>query len=169
MVFPKIKRLHAYFSILRSACAVPSAEVFCSSLYLRFRGVLLRYLLNCFDLNTFDPVVAGMLLLLLLLLLKLLISRYWIELNYRHIHEQIFSLNHSFLLIIILFVLFVTWSVLIMSFLSFRLRTVIECCVQYFPLSSNRRYGFCASTLITNNNNNYYNYNRRDWDHFKVI
>jgi len=106
MVFPTINRLHSYFSTLRSACAVPSAEVFCSSLNSCFRGVLLRYLLNCFDLNTFAPVVTG---ISLLLLLKLLISRYWIELNYRHIHEQIFSLNHSFLLIIILFVLFVTW------------------------------------------------------------
>jgi len=93
-----------------SKCAVPSTDVFCSSLNSWFRGVLLRYFLNCFDLVTYAHVVTGM---LFLLSLKLLIVHLkilnWTELNYRYIQKQIFSLNHSFLLITILFVLFVMW------------------------------------------------------------
>jgi len=56
-------------SIFRISCVVPSTAVLCSSLNSCFRGVLLRYFLNCFDLDTFAPVVTGMLFWLMLKLL----------------------------------------------------------------------------------------------------
>jgi hypothetical protein len=41
--------LYLYVSTFRSMCAVPSMAVFCSSLTSWFRGMLLTYFLNDFE------------------------------------------------------------------------------------------------------------------------
>jgi len=48
----------AYFSTLRSMCAVPSTAVFCSYLISRFPGVLLRYCLSDFEVVPVAPIIT---------------------------------------------------------------------------------------------------------------
>jgi high-affinity Fe2+/Pb2+ permease len=70
--------------------------------------VLQRYFLNCFNLVTFALVIVVVVVVVVVVEAANRASKDT-ELNYRHIEEQIFFLNHFFLLIIVLFVLFVTW------------------------------------------------------------
>jgi hypothetical protein len=52
MLFPMFNVLYLYISTFRSMCAVLSVAVLCSSLISCFPGMLLRYFLNDFEMNT---------------------------------------------------------------------------------------------------------------------
>jgi len=51
--------LYFYISTLRSMCAVPNMAVFCSSLTSCFRGMLLSYFLNVFEIVPVAPIITG--------------------------------------------------------------------------------------------------------------
>ena len=51
--------LYFYISTFRSMCAVPNVAVFCSSLTSWFRGMLLTYFLNDFEIVPVAPIITG--------------------------------------------------------------------------------------------------------------
>jgi hypothetical protein len=56
---PALTPLCLYVSTFRSMCAVPNMAVFCSSLTLWFRGMLLTYFLNDFEMVPVAPIITG--------------------------------------------------------------------------------------------------------------
>jgi hypothetical protein len=105
-LIPALTPLYLYVSTFRSMCAVPNMAVFCSSLTSWFRGTLLMYFLNDFEMVPVAPIITGIIfvftfhmrcifivrslyirifsasfLILLLLLLLLLFRRYFISKN----------------------------------------------------------------------------------------
>ena len=54
---PVLNLLYFYISTFRSTCAVPNMDVSCSSLILRFPGMLLTYFLNDFEIVPVAPVI----------------------------------------------------------------------------------------------------------------
>ena len=56
---PLLNLLYFYISTFRSMCAVPNMAVFCSSLTLYFRGMLLTYFLNDFEIVPVAPIITG--------------------------------------------------------------------------------------------------------------
>jgi hypothetical protein len=56
---PALALLFFYVSTFRSMCAVPNMAVFCSSLTSWFRGMLLTYFLDDFEMVPVAPITTG--------------------------------------------------------------------------------------------------------------
>jgi len=56
---PGLNLLHFYIRIFRSMCTVPNMAVFCGSLTSCFRGMLLAYFLNDFEIDPVAPIITG--------------------------------------------------------------------------------------------------------------
>jgi hypothetical protein len=59
MLFPMLNLLYFYISTFRSVYALPSVDVFCSSLISCFPGMLLRYFLNYFEMVLVAHIITG--------------------------------------------------------------------------------------------------------------
>jgi len=71
MLLPMLNVLYFYPGSFRSICAVLDMLVVCNYLNSCFPRILLRYLLNNFEMVPVAPIITDILLLLLLLLLLL--------------------------------------------------------------------------------------------------
>ena len=63
-LFPTLPVLYFYISTCRSMRSVPNMAVFCSSLISCFPDMLLRYVLNDFEMVPVAPIIAGITLFL---------------------------------------------------------------------------------------------------------